>query len=120
MDEVLEFLDKAEAAGQNVMSVIGSQVRATTHDIKTEHTTAAVDLFLIIIIIVITIVITIIIVVIIIIVIIIVVIIILVIIVIIIVIIVIILIDIIIVVIIIILKPTTFSLVVHPLVPKLI
>lgn len=26
IDEILEFLDKAEAAGQNVMSVIGSQV----------------------------------------------------------------------------------------------
>ena len=49
MDEVLEFLDKAEAAGQNVMSVIGSQVRAIVQDIKNEHTTAAVDSFLIII-----------------------------------------------------------------------
>ena len=49
MDEVLEFLDKAEAAGQNVMSVIGSQVRAIVHHIKNEHTTAAVDSFLIII-----------------------------------------------------------------------
>jgi hypothetical protein len=29
MDEILDFLDKAEAAGQNVMSVIGSQVDAT-------------------------------------------------------------------------------------------
>jgi hypothetical protein len=28
MDEILDFLDKAEAAGQNVMSVIGSQVDA--------------------------------------------------------------------------------------------
>ena len=27
MDEILDFLDKAEAAGQNVMSVIGSQVQ---------------------------------------------------------------------------------------------
>lgn len=26
MDEILEFLDKAEAAGQNVPSVIGAQV----------------------------------------------------------------------------------------------
>ena len=50
MDEVLEFLDKAEAAGQNVMSVIGSQVRSIVQDIKNEHTTAAVDSFLIIII----------------------------------------------------------------------
>ena len=57
MDEVLEFLDKAEAAGQNVMSVIGSQVRAIVHDIKNEHTTAAVDSFLIIIIIMIIIII---------------------------------------------------------------
>lgn len=33
IDEILEFLDKAEAAGQNVMSVIGSQVStARTYD----------------------------------------------------------------------------------------
>ncbi len=29
MDEILEFLDKAEAAGQNVPSVIGPQVDVT-------------------------------------------------------------------------------------------
>ena len=32
MDEILEFLDKAEAAGQNVQSVIGPQVDLNGED----------------------------------------------------------------------------------------